>query len=172
MLHSLVRSQVLNLKRLHNIYNQCSRVHIDLFIYSPRCSFSLPHSDSRVLMRRRCPANRTLSASLVSISELQLGSKLSSQEISSSSMVAGLTLVTSISEAGAQIHRHQAEKNIQHFGIQVLIMCRKMEFRQLTGEVVQKLTPEVEVLCALGQEPYKKRERQYRRSCFRPVYLL
>lgn len=69
---------------------------------SPRCSFSLPHSDSRVLIRRRCPARRMLSASLVSISEVQLGSKLSSQEISSSSMVAVLTLITSISEAAGE----------------------------------------------------------------------
>lgn len=69
-------------------------------VYSPRCSFSLPQSESRVLMSRRCPARRMLSASLVSISELQLGSKLSSQEISSSSMVAALTCKTSISEAG------------------------------------------------------------------------
>lgn len=69
---------------------------------SPRCSFSLPHSDSRVLMRRRCPARRMLSASLVSISDVQLGSKLSSQEISSSSMVAALTLITSISEAAGE----------------------------------------------------------------------
>lgn len=72
---------------------------------SPRCSFSLPQSESKVLMRRRCPANRMLSDSLVSISELQLGSKLSSQEISSSSMVAGLTFKTSISEARVDIDR-------------------------------------------------------------------
>lgn len=122
-------------------------------MYSPRCSFSLPQSESRVLMRRRCPANRMLSASLVSISELQLGSKLSSQEISSSSMLAGLTFITSISEADAQIE-HQAEKNIQYFGTEVLIMCQKIH--QLTGEVIQKLTPEVKVLCALGQKPDKK----------------
>lgn len=68
----------------------------------PRCSFSLPHRESKVFMRRRCPARRMLSASLVSISELQLGSKLSSQEISSSSMVAALTFNTSISEATEQ----------------------------------------------------------------------
>lgn len=138
-------------------------------MYSPRCSFSLPQSESRVLMRRRCPANRTLSASLVSISELQLGSKLSSQEISSSSMLAGLTFITSISEADAQIE-HQAEKNTEYFGIQVLIMCQKIH--QLTGEVIQKLTPEVKVLCALGQKPDKKQEYQYHRSCFSRVHLL
>lgn len=62
-------------------------------------------------MRRRCPASRTLSASLVSISELQLGSKLSSQEISSSSMVAGLTLTTSISDAA---ERGGGERSIQY----------------------------------------------------------
>lgn len=120
-------------------------------------------------MRRRCPANRMLSASLVSISELQLGSKLSSQEISSSSMLAGLTFITSISEADAQIE-HQAEKNIQYFGTEVLIMCQKIH--QLTGEVIQKLTPEVKVLCALGQKPDKKQEHRYCSSRFSRVYLL
>lgn len=97
-------------KKLWNLWNQCRHVRIDLLMHSPRCSFSLPQSESRVLMRRRCPANRTLSASLVSISEVQLGSKLSSQEISSSSMLAGLTFIPSISEADAQIE-HQAKKN-------------------------------------------------------------
>lgn len=70
-----------------------------LSVCSPRCSFSLPQRDNKVLMSLRCPARRMLSASLVSISELQLGSKLSSQEISSSSMVAALTFNTSISDA-------------------------------------------------------------------------
>lgn len=83
------------------------QVHMHICLYtrvcSPRCSFSLPQSESKVLMSLRCPARRMLSAWLVSISELQLGSKLSSQEISSSSMVAALTCNTSISDAtGAQ----------------------------------------------------------------------
>ncbi|TNN44218.1 hypothetical protein EYF80_045593 [Liparis tanakae] len=74
-------------------------------ITSTSCSFSLPQSDSSVLMSLRCPASRMLSASLVSISELQLGSKLSSQEISSSSMAAALTLSTSISDAAGGAER-------------------------------------------------------------------
>lgn len=50
-------------------------------------------------MSRKCPANKMLSASLVSHSAVRLGSKLSSQVISSSSIVAGLILNCSISEA-------------------------------------------------------------------------
>lgn len=79
---------------------KCVNVWMYICVFSPRCSFSLPQSESKVLMSRRCPARRMLSASLVSISELQLGSKLSSQEISSSSMVAALTFNASISDAG------------------------------------------------------------------------
>lgn len=50
-------------------------------------------------MRRRWPACRMLSASLVSSSLVHVGSKLSSQLISSSNMAAGLICSCSISEA-------------------------------------------------------------------------
>lgn len=63
----------------------------------PNCSFSLPHSESRVLMRRRWLACRMLSASLVSSSLVHVGSKLSSQLISSSNISAGLISSCSIS---------------------------------------------------------------------------
>lgn len=48
-------------------------------------------------------------------------------------------------------------------------MCRKIH--PLTGEVVQKLTPEVKVLRALGQKPDQKQNRQYRSSGFSRVHL-
>lgn len=140
---------LLNLINLQNLFNRCRCVCMDICVCSPRCSFSLPQSESKVLMRRRCPAKRMLSASLVSISELQLGSKLSSQEISSSSMVAALTFTTSISEAGGGGERTRGRKkhwdlmaesggynlSIQSIlvsgtilHIQVLIMWEKREF--------------------------------------------
>lgn len=60
-------------------------------------------------MSRKCPANKMLSASLVSHSAVRLGSKFSSQVISSSSMVAGLILNCSISEA--KIEKQDKTKN-------------------------------------------------------------
>lgn len=50
-------------------------------------------------MSLKCPANKMLSASLVSDSAVRLGSKLSSQVISSSNMAAGLIFSCSISDA-------------------------------------------------------------------------
>lgn len=67
--------------------------------YLPTISFSAPQSERRVLMSLKCPANRMLSASLVSHSAVRLGSKLSSQVISSSNMAAGLIFSCSISDA-------------------------------------------------------------------------
>lgn len=49
-------------------------------------------------------------------------------------------------------------------------MCLKIN--PLTGEVVQKLTPEVKVLCALGQKPEQKQNHQYGSSRFSRVHLL
>ncbi len=91
-----------------------SRCHIYLKSGWPNCSFSLPQRDSSVLMRRRCPASRMLSASLVSSSLVQVGSKLSSQLISSSSMAAGLIWSCSISDAENMKHMRQSfSKGIQ-----------------------------------------------------------
>lgn len=82
--------------------------------YLPTISFSAPQSERRVLMSLKCPANRMLSASLVSHSAVRLGSKLSSQVISSSNMAAGLIFSCSISDA-ARNKKENTEK-ISSFG--------------------------------------------------------
>lgn len=114
-------------------------------------------------MRRRCPARRMLSASLVSISEVQLGSKLSSQEISSSSMVAALTLITSISDAAGEGNRVLVLKKFsvsQVSNLATFFLEETEKSSRLTGEVIKELTPEVKVLRALRQEP-KQRQKNY-----------
>lgn len=77
-------------------------------------------------MSLRCPANRMLSASLVSHSAVRLGSKLSSQVISSSNMAAGLIFSCSISDA-AREKENPGEKKIN----QQLYKCRRQRISNI-----------------------------------------
>lgn len=117
----------------------------------PNCSFSLPQRDSRVLMRRRCPASRMLSASLVSSSLVQVGSKLSSQLISSSSMAAGPIWSCSISDA----------ENMKHMELSFSKGFKKSLSRTKAKDTPKKLHLELSTYCKWNKTGLSKWWEKY-----------